>query len=94
MARFNTKPVSTMPTIQPHCRHPHAMLHSSSGTTHTTAMPECARVFEAQSLSVEQYMEHLCCMIAREGHNLALRRNYEQMLSQLRTVRELSQQHV
>jgi hypothetical protein len=75
-----------MPHIQPHCRHPQATQHATS-----SQMPEQASVLEAQSLSVEQYMEHLCRMIAREGHNLALRRNYEQMLSQLRAVRELSQ---
>jgi hypothetical protein len=51
-------------------------------------------MLEAQSLSVEQYMEHLCRMIAREGHNLALRRNYEQMLSQLRAQRARPHKHV
>lgn len=77
-----------MPHIQPHCRHPQTTQYAPS------QMPEQDSVLEAQSLSVEQYMEHLCRMIAREGRNLALRRNYEQMLSQLRAVRDLSQQSV
>lgn len=71
-----------MPQNSLHFRRRRAKLRTKPNRFESIA--ELNPMLEVKSLSVEQYIQQLCRLIAREGENPVLRREYENLLWQLR----------